>query len=71
MYKSITESDDIISMLLTQSVAIYLHTILILTQSRDYVMTVKLFSLLSCLIFFTYLNIYTHVCLRKYYLSVL
>lgn len=51
MYKSITESDDIISMLLTQSVAIYLHTILILTQSRDYVMTVKLFSLLSCLIF--------------------
>lgn len=71
MYKSITESDDIISMLLTQSVAIYLHTILKLTQSRDYVMTVKLFSLLSCFFFFTYLNIYTHVCLRKYNLSVL
>lgn len=58
MYKSITESDDIILMLLTQSVAIYLHTILLLTQSRDYVMTVKLFSLLSCLIF--HMNEYIH-----------
>lgn len=61
MYKSITESDDIISMLLTQSVAIYLHTILILTQSRDYVMTVKLFSLLSCLIFYITEHIHAYV----------
>lgn len=60
MYKSITESDDIISMLLTQSVAIYLHTILKLTQSRDYVMTVKLFSLLSC--FFFYIFEHIHAC---------
>lgn len=61
MFKSITESDDIISMLLIQSVAIYLHTILILTQSYDYIMTVKLFSLLSCLIFHMDEHIHAHV----------
>lgn len=69
MYKSITESDDIISMLLTQSVAIYLHTILKLTQSRDYVMTVKLFSLLSCLIFF-YIFEHIHACVPSKVLFV-
>lgn len=61
MYKSITESDDIILMLLTQSVAIYLQTILTLTQSYDYIMTVKLISLLSCLIFHMDENINAHV----------
>lgn len=61
MYKSITESDDIILMLLTQSVAIYLQTILTLTQSYDYIMTVKLISLLSCLIFNMDENIHAHV----------
>lgn len=61
MYKSITESDDIILMLLTQSVAIYLQTILTLTQSYDYIMTVKLISLLSCLIFHMDENIHAHV----------
>lgn len=61
MYKSITESDDIILMLLTQSVAIYLQTILTLTQSYDYIMTVKLISLLSCLIFHMDKNIHAHV----------
>lgn len=61
MYKSLTESDDIILMLLTQSVAIYLQTILTLTQSYDYIMTVKLISLLSCLIFHMDENIHAHV----------
>lgn len=61
MYKSITESDDIILMLLTQSVAIYLQTILTLTQSYDYIMTVKLISLLSCLIFHMDENIHAQV----------
>lgn len=61
MYKCITESDDNILMLLTQSVAIYLHKILTLTQSYDYIKTVKLFSLLSCLFFHMDEHIHAHV----------
>lgn len=61
MYKSITESGDIILMILTQSVAIYSQTILTLTQSYNYIMTVKLFSLLSCLIFHMDEHIHAHV----------